>query len=183
MIKENAGSCGYGKCSGCELGQKLNCRYDPALVGSFVLSQLPYLLHLLREEVHAFYYQHVIKCMAPNPCPKTWRYRPEPMKFYEKLIIVSFVAFILSFPLIVHAHTVAFMAQNRELFSPLELVGAGGLGLAIILACIQFCYILTQRFCERCVNLSCPFNRVSKALAEEYLRKNQKMGGAWNNRR
>jgi hypothetical protein len=44
---------------------------------------------------------------------------------------------------------------------------------------LMFFWTLQKYTCSRCVNFSCPLNRVPKAVVDKYLEKNPVMKEAW----
>jgi hypothetical protein len=42
-----------------------------------------------------------------------------------------------------------------------------------------FFYVLRNLICPKCINFSCPLNKVPKKLVDAYLRKNPVMREAW----
>lgn len=117
-----------------------------------------------------------LKCMAPNPFPKLFRPRPGPMKSHERIIIAAFAGSILSFPAFSLAGAIRSLPVQQQGLNPSLLLAAAVLEGALILSAVQFCCHLTRSFCCRCLNLSCPFNRVPATVALEYL----KMSGETN---
>jgi len=64
-------------------------------------------------------------------------------------------------------------------FGLYALLGMIGVTVATLMAGLQFLYILRYYFCSKCVNFSCPLNRVPKPMVDEYLAKNAVMKEAW----
>ena len=110
-----------------------------------------------------------LRCIGPNPFPKLFPYSPGPLNGLERSIVVLFSLFLLSFPSLVQAYGTVHLFVNGAGFAHL---GMAGVSLATALAALQFFCILTRHFCPRCVNLSCPLNRVPEETAIRYLEKN-----------
>jgi hypothetical protein len=91
------------------------------------------------------------------------------MRSHEKMIIVAFAGFILLFPALTLAGAIRFLLGQPALLAAVVLEGA------LLISAIQFYYLLTRCFCSRCVNLSCPFNRVPGTTAQQYLKMNLTM--------
>lgn len=82
------------------------------------------------------------------------------MNGVERGVVVIFFTFILTFPSAVQGYVLWVLAGDHMTFTGTALAAAGCLMAATVLAALQFCYILGYYFCSRCVNFSCPFNRV-----------------------
>lgn len=120
-----------------------------------------------------------LHCWALTGSPKLWRYRPEPMNRLEKTTLLLFFSFLILFPVAIEAYGIWLMAVNYAGFGLYALLGMIGVTLATLLVGVQFFYILVYYFCSRCVNFSCPLNRVPKFMVDEYLEKNPVMKQAW----
>lgn len=121
-----------------------------------------------------------LHCWALTGSPKIWRYRPEPMNKLEKtILILFFFPFLVFFPVLAEAYGIWFMSVDYAGFGLYALLGMIGVTLATLMAGLQFLYVLVYYFCSRCVNFSCPLNRVPKAMVDEYLKKNPVMKEAW----
>lgn len=104
----------------------------------------------------------VLHCPANFGLPKLWRYRPQPMKRWEKAGFLAGIAVVFGYPL------------------PFLILGKQHLLLAIYLVAVATWGVVMQRnVCRRCVNFSCPLNRVPKCLVENYLQRNAVMRRAW----
>ena len=101
------------------------------------------------------------------------------MNKLEKAILIMCFSFLVFFPVLIEAYGIWFMCVSYAEFGLYTLLGMIGITLATLMAGLQFLYILIHDFCSRCVNLSCPLNRVPKAIVDEYLERNPVMKGAW----
>ena len=122
--------------------------------------------------------ERMLHCIAPNPFPKLFSYSPDPLNVLENVVLVAFASYLLAFPSFAQAYGVWFLSTHRE-FGHHYLSGLVGLNLATIVSATVFYIVLRSRFCSRCVNLSCPFNKVSEDVAAEFLEKNPIMKDAW----
>jgi hypothetical protein len=116
-----------------------------------------------------------LRCVGPNPFPKLFPYSPRPLNGLEKSVVVLFSLFLLSFPPLVQAYGTCHLFVNGAGFS---LLGMAVVSLATALAAVQFFRILTRHFCPRCVNFSCPLNRVPEETAKKYLERNPDISAA-----
>jgi hypothetical protein len=120
-----------------------------------------------------------LRCWALTGSPKIWKYRPGPMNRVEKATILGFFSFLVAFPVLAEAYGVWFMARDPVQFGMFAVWGMAGIAVATLLAGGQFFYILNHHYCTRCVNFSCPLNRVPKPMVDAYLRRNRVMRDAW----
>lgn len=131
---------------------------------------------------HCPYYAEdskILHCYALHGSPKIWRYRPEPMNRAEKATIVLFFLFLVLFPVLIEACGIWAISVNYASFGLVALLGMIALTLATLMAGLQFLYILIHDFCSKCVNFSCPLNRVPQLMVDAYLEKNPVMKEAW----
>ncbi len=121
-----------------------------------------------------------LDCLGNNFFPKIWTYRPEPMKTYEK--IGSFTGFVLisMIPILFQLYGIWFYLSNNSDAQNILIYVLIGLLLTTILSFTTFYSMFLLTFCPRCINLSCPFNKVPKELADEYLRRNPIIKEAWD---
>jgi hypothetical protein len=110
-----------------------------------------------------------LRCIGPNPFPKLFSYSPRPLNGLERSVVILSTLFLFSFPPLVQAYGTVHLFVNG---TGLPSLGMAGVSLATALAALQFFRILTRHFCPRCVNFSCPFNRVPEETAKRYLEKN-----------
>ena len=120
-----------------------------------------------------------LHCWALTGSPKIWRYRPEPMSKLEKTTLVLFFLFLLLFPVLIEAYGIWLMSVTYPEFGLYALLGMIGVTIATIMVGLQFLYVLMYHFCSKCVNFSCPLNRVHKSMVDEYLERNPVMREAW----
>lgn len=131
---------------------------------------------------HCPYYAEksaTLHCLANHGIFKVWRYHPEPMNEFEKVsLLVCFGIFGL-FPLAAQGYGIWFAASKLSTVGMWPLISMTGITGATLLTLAAFFTVLLTLICPRCVNFSCPFNRVPRELVDEYLRRNQVMRKAW----
>jgi hypothetical protein len=114
---------------------------------------------------HCPYYAErgfTLHCPANYGLPKFWRYRPEPMKRWERVALLVCFAILFGYPL------------------PFLVLGSQWVLLALtVYAGIVWAVVMQRNVCNRCVNFSCPLNQVPKAVVDDYLRRNPVMREAW----
>ena len=121
----------------------------------------------------------LLNCWAYPNTYKFWRYRPGPMNNIEKLLLILFFAFLAFFPVVMTAYGIWLIATSPLLNNLFTLLGIIGITTGTLLAGLQFFYVLQFYFCSRCINFSCPFNRVSTDKMKAYLQKNDVMKRAF----
>ena len=104
----------------------------------------------------------VLHCPANYGLPKFWRYRPEPMQRWEKVALLVCFVILFGYPL------------------PFLILGRQWVLLSITsYAALLWLFVMQKNVCSRCVNFSCPLNRVPRQVVDGYLRRNQVMREAW----
>lgn len=182
------------ECNNCTLKGFLKChfkiRYLLNFIGLFLLFAIPavagiilagygwYLLGWLAFSIvffefweirilcsHCPYYaekSRLLHCFGNYLCFKAWRFHPEPMTRSEKIQFLLGVIIFFGYPFI-------FMVLGGQfIFIILSAIG--------VLVCLG---LLIWRRCPRCVNLSCPLNRVPKKVVDAFLKRNPVMRKAW----
>ncbi|MFX1507079.1 MAG: hypothetical protein ACFFDC_13370 [Promethearchaeota archaeon] len=129
---------------------------------------------------HCPYYAEegrILHCLANHGTIKVWRYHPEPLNSFEKFGFLAGAVFFVLFPLITELFGIlTFWNQEDKLILILMLVVLAAISL---LGGIYFFYFLRSRICPKCINFSCPLNKVPKELVDAYLKKNPIMKAAW----
>lgn len=104
----------------------------------------------------------ILRCHGNYGLFKLWKYNPGPMSLSEQIQMVVGVSILIGFPF------------------PFLILGQQWLLLIFAsLGAIVFGAILFGWLCLRCVNFSCPFNRVPKDVVDSFLKENPKMRKAW----
>ena len=103
-----------------------------------------------------------LHCFGNYMSLKVWRFHPEPMNRSEKIQL--FLGFIIFF-----GYPYIFMILGRQYIFII---------LYSISLILFFVPLLTRR-CPKCVNLSCPLNRVPKNVVDAFLKRNPVMKEAW----
>jgi hypothetical protein len=103
-----------------------------------------------------------LHCIANYGVIKIWRYRPEPLSRSEKIQFIIGANILMWFPL-------PFILLGGQFIWALLLVA--GLGVLV--------WHVRRTTCTRCVNFSCPSNRVPKSVVDAYLMRNPVMREAW----
>ena len=114
---------------------------------------------------HCPYYSlegRTLRCHANYGLFKLWKYNPSPMSRSEQVQMVIGVALVIGIPF-------PFLFLSQQWFF-LIFASFG----AIVLGVILFGWL-----CLRCVNFSCPFNRVPKKVVDAFLREQPEMRKAW----
>lgn len=131
---------------------------------------------------HCPYYGNagkMLTCIAGSGTPKTYKYNPKPMNRWEHLVMYIYYTFMIGFPIFVLGYGLLHVIHHPELYGRITLLAMWGLEGVLILAFIAFNYCLSVYVCRKCVNFSCPWNKVEKRVVDEYLRQNPVMREAW----
>lgn len=182
------------ECEGCTVKGKLKCRFNFRDLGTFLSFFLVFLIPSITGMVsagygwyilgwvafmlfffevweikilcsHCPYYAqegHAINCIANYKSMKLWKYNPSPMDRSEKIQLFAGFGILFGYPLL-------FMVLGQQF---------AWAGLSLLAAGLFFVYLQT-RTCNRCVNFSCPLNRVPKKTVDAYLARNPVMREAW----
>ena len=90
-----------------------------------------------------------------------------------------YYTFMIGFSIFTLGYGVYQVAANPDLYGKVALLAIAGFEGVLILAFIALNYCLNVYVCRKCVNFSCPWNRVEKTIVDEYLRQNPVMREAW----
>jgi hypothetical protein len=118
-----------------------------------------------------------LHCLALDGFPKLWKYRPGPMTQVEKILLSALAIYLEAMPVAFQVYGVWYLWFHR-LGRP-AILGMALIMLATVLTEWQFVYVIQHDFCARCVNFSCPLNRVPKETVDAYLVQNPVMRAAW----
>ena len=151
---------------------------------AFILS-FPVLLGVLETRVlcsHCPYYSEegrVLHCLANHGLLKLWKYNPGPMNKTERIILISiFVIFalIITVPL---DYNIIYYVLNKPQYGSLMIFITAALDVITFMALLSLLTFLIRNVCTKCINFSCPLNRVNKENVDAYLEKNPIMRKAW----
>ena len=182
------------ECKNCTIAGNLKCRFNwgdqlhfvgifltfaiPAIIGVLLGGYGWYLLGWLLFAIvnftfwearvlcsHCPFYAEkasTLHCLANSGTPKVYQYHPEPMSKLEKVQLIVIFVILIGYPF------------------PFLILG-GQFILAVLAAwgAIMFFWTLYHTTCSKCVNFSCPLNRVPKPIVDTYLEKNSVMREAW----
>lgn len=105
-----------------------------------------------------------LSCWANYGAPKLWRYRPGPMNFLEKSVLITGFIIIWGYPLIY-----LFLLKNWLVLT-----------LYVSLVTLFF-FTLRTNNCVRCTNLSCPLNNMDPMTKRQFLKNNPEIQKHWEN--
>ncbi|MGC9516721.1 MAG: hypothetical protein ACP5C3_03370 [Methanomicrobiales archaeon] len=132
---------------------------------------------------HCPYYSeegNVLHCLANHGSLKIWKYQPGPMNSVERgLMYLTFAIILVIMPGAIYGYLLWIILANLFLYGNLVLIMVVGLAIITIAAELGWLFVMYNYLCSKCVNFSCPFNRVSKKRVDEYLKKNKVMRQAW----
>lgn len=181
-------------CNSCTIKESVECRFQqrsllrfaaiflccaiPAFTGVilagfgwFLVGWIAYIAFFLQVWENSILCSHCpyyaeegrsLRCHANYGLLKIWKYNPGPMSRWEKLQFIIGIIIFVTYPL-------PFMA----------LGGQYAFFLLSSLGILVFFAVLYMKMCIRCVNFSCPLNRVPKEVVDTFLRQNPVMKRAW----
>jgi hypothetical protein len=109
--------------------------------------------------------QKTLHCYANMGIIKTAKYCPEPMDTSEKIqfIIAVSILIIFAYPFL--------LLSNQIIFFILSVIGM-----------VVWILILQTQICVRCINFSCPLNRVPKEYIDKFLERNPAIKQVWESK-
>jgi len=128
---------------------------------------------------HCPYYAEegkTIICIGNYGSLKLFPYDPAPMNSFERFMMIFFVTaafFILPLSGMVYS-LFTIGTANSILFITISIIA-----LLNLVSSINFIKVLFRDICSKCINFSCPLNKVSKDVVDDYLNKNTVMREAW----
>jgi hypothetical protein len=130
---------------------------------------------------HCPYYSKegiILHCLANHGFIKFYRYHPEPMNLFERVLLIIGFALFGIIPLAGQIPSIVAIASQLPSERIIFIVLLTLLGVSIIGLIFGFTFLFT-RICTKCVNFSCPFNKVPKEFVDVYLNKSPVMKEAW----
>jgi len=179
-------TCIIENCEECDISSKTNCIFRSCQLLEFYLISVPsfligglglykysasslfiwlsivvvffFVIEIRVLCTHCPHYENsniLVRCWANSGAPKLWSFRPWPMNLIEKSILIAGFIIVWGYPLMF------FLVTRAWLFL-----------LLYSLLTALFFTILTMRNCIKCINFSCPLNRIDKNTKETFLRNN-----------
>ena len=183
-------------CKGCNLNENLNCRFNglnksslifglsfflylvPVLIGMIWSNLVIYIIFWVIYTIFFFQFWEIrvlcrhcpfwseggkiLHCFANYGFYKVWKYNPGPMTKWEKAQFLVGIAILMGY-------FIPFLVVYNQL-------------LMLIITIIGIIFFFVNVFinhCPKCVNFSCPFNRVPKKIVDGYLKLNPVIKDAW----
>jgi len=118
-------------------------------------------------------------CPGNMLTPKLWKYHPEPMNKYEQAgTLVGFILFG-AYPIFLELYGIWVLYGEGLTITDLQLLELLVILLATIVLISALYAVFLFVYCKKCVNFSCQFNKVPKAVAHRYIKANPVMKEAW----
>ena len=186
-------TCSNDICNNCDIQANVNCKFNFTQLLKFYLISLPSLIlaglflydhnvtalitwfliigiFFLVVEIrvlcsHCPHYNrssYFLSCWANYGALKLWKYRPGPMNTLEKLILIAGFVTVWGYPLI-------YIVLDKN-WTTLVFY---------ILLVTMFFMVLQNKNCVRCINLSCPLNRVDPITKNQFLKNNPEIQKHW----
>lgn len=131
---------------------------------------------------HCPYYaenKKTLNCPGNNFFPKIWKFNPKPISPIEQTGSILGFAFLGIFPIISELYTIWFIFSTSQNFGLIKIIGPVILLIVTIIAYLVFISLFLFKFCPKCINFSCKFNKVPQELMDEYLKRNPVIRDAW----
>jgi len=116
-------------------------------------------------------------CITLKGIPRLWKYHPAPIRKPKQYAMMVVGGFIDLFPIAAGALGVWVLVSGGADVTLIAVMIA--FTLAMLVGSAYLGKFLADRYCAKCVNLSCVMNRVPKAIAYEYLRRNPSLLEIW----
>jgi hypothetical protein len=97
-----------------------------------------------------------LKCWANYGSPKVWKYRPGPMNRLEKRVFIVGATIIFLYPF----STIFLLKSTAWMIT---------LATAYLALMINWYVVMRRFYCPKCMNFSCPLNRVGGEAREKFL--------------
>jgi len=110
-----------------------------------------------------------------DPLPKIWKFNPKPMNKMGVIITSIGMVFFLIFPAVSLAYVLWYIIEKLESTITWQIVIYSIFLVLTILFALFYVLKLTSNFCLKCINFSCPMNRVPKDVISKYLEVNIEM--------
>jgi hypothetical protein len=130
---------------------------------------------------HCPYYSKegfILHCLANHGFIKFYRYHPEPLNSFERVLLIIGFALFCIIPVAGQIPSIVVITSQLPSERIIFITLLALLGFSIVGIIFSFTFLFT-RICTKCVNFSCPFNKVPKELVDLYLNKNPVMKKAW----
>ncbi|MFX1271457.1 MAG: hypothetical protein ACFFAX_07200 [Promethearchaeota archaeon] len=116
-------------------------------------------------------------CITLKGLPRLWNYDPAPIRKPEQYAMMAVGGFIDLFPIVAGAFGVWVLISEGAGLTSIAFMIA--LTLAMLIGSVYLGRFLADSYCAKCVNLSCVMNKVPKAIAYDYLRRNPSLLEIW----
>ena len=117
-----------------------------------------------------------LNCPGNNFFPKIWRFNSKPITPIEKAGTILGFVFIGIFPIIAELYSIWFIFSSGLSLNVFSVLGLVVFLFVTIIFYLFFILLFIFKFCPRCINFSCYFNKVPKEFVDEYLRRNPCLG-------
>ncbi len=131
---------------------------------------------------HCPYYaenKKFLNCPGNNFFPKIWKYNPKPISPIEKFGSFLGFAFLGCFPIASELYCIWFILSIDPNSNIYKILGSLVILITTIISYLVFISLFLLKFCPKCINFSCQFNKVPKDLVDEYMKRNPVIRDAW----
>ena len=132
---------------------------------------------------HCPYYaenKKLLNCPGNNFFPKIWNFNPKPISPIEKTGSILGFVFLGIFPFLSELYGIWFIFSTNQNFNLLKILGPIIFLIVTLISYLIFIFLFLFKFCPKCINFSCKFNKAPQELVDEYLKRNPIIKDAWN---
>jgi len=121
-----------------------------------------------------YYAEHkkFLNCPGNSFFPKIWKFNPKPISPIEKAGSILGFVFIGIYPIVSELYGVWLIYSNNINSNLLMIFSIIFLLIITVISYIIFISLFLFKFCPKCINFSCKFNKVPQKFVDEYLKKN-----------
>jgi hypothetical protein len=133
---------------------------------------------------HCPYYaenKKFLNCLGNNFFPKIWKFNPKPISHIEQIESILGFAILGIFPILSEMYGIWFIFSTDPNLNLFMILGPIILLIITIISYFVFISLFLFKFCSKCINFSCRFNKVPQELVNEYLKRNPVINDAWKN--
>jgi hypothetical protein len=131
---------------------------------------------------HCPYYaenKKTLNCPGNNFFPKLWKYNPKPISLGEQIGSIIGFGILGLYPFLSELYGIWFVYSTEPNITFVKIIGPIIILIATIVGYMIFISLFLFKFCPKCVNFSCRFNKVPQEYVDEYLKKNPVIRDAW----
>ncbi|NPD89945.1 MAG: hypothetical protein HGN29_14630 [Asgard group archaeon] len=138
---------------------------------SFIITYsifLPIFFVLFRPLIQCSHCPYYKEKRFIDPLPKIWKFNFRPMNNFERISYLVGLGFFLVLPLTAQFIGLGFLINNLVIFNNWKIIVYSLIILTTFILNLFFIFNLYTKLCTCCIHFSCPLNRVSKEVKNEF---------------